>query len=321
MRKDIVAKVPYFGGWSLIFAHKSIKFAKPIKKKTVVTPVAVSMHKQDAEESPADNISFPPLPVSKSLMEKVVNGWVADIGREMIEEAGCQVCGLLTLHKDLTKVSDLENKINFDLLDRSHCFDEEMVTRMEHKSEDDPVKPLPGPVLDTTCDSICTPCLTSLRKHKMPKNALARGLWVGQVPEELSCLTFAEKLLVARVRTNRYIVRVSSGLHKMSGNAIAYSMPVAKVYKELPPPREEFDEVLAFIFTAPVQPTSEKLKKIPLLVSHKRVYRALRWLKLNNIHYADLTISKKNLETYEDNQIPVPITFQKKRTRGWKQKP
>lgn len=172
MRKDVVAKVPYFCGWSLIFAHKSIKFAKPVKKNPVVTPVAVSMHKQDAEESPADNISFPPRPVSKSLMEKVVNGWVADIGRDMIEEAGCQVCGLLTLRKDLTKFSDLEDKINFDLLDRSHCLDEEMVTRMERKSEDDPVKPLPGPVLDTTCDSICTPCLTSLRKHKMPRMPL-----------------------------------------------------------------------------------------------------------------------------------------------------
>ena len=154
----------------------------------------------------------------------------------MIEEAGCQVCGLLTRRSDLTDVNDIHVKLNYDILDVSHYLGDEMVTRKERKCDEDPVEPLPGPVLDRSCEAICGLCISSLKRNKMPKNALARGLWVGEVPEQLSCLTFAEKLLVSRIRTNHFVVRASSGMYKMSCNAISYASPTPKVYKELPPP-------------------------------------------------------------------------------------
>lgn len=186
----------------------------------------------------------------------------------------------------------------------------------ERKSLDEPIKSLPGPVVDPSCDSICNDCLKSLQKRKVPKYALARGLWVGPVPDVLTCLTFAEKLLVARVRTSRYVVRVASGLYRLSGNAIAFSIPTPKIYKELPPPRDELDEVLAFIFTAPVKPLEEQMKNVPLFVSHKRVWNALEWLKLNHGDYADLVLSEKNMKTYEDNKIAVPVVYQKADSDG-----
>ncbi|KLO05484.1 hypothetical protein SCHPADRAFT_801297, partial [Schizopora paradoxa] len=174
---------------------------------------------------------FPPPPPSKTLIEQVINGWVEDVQKDMIEEAGCQVCGLLTLRKDLKSMDSVKDQIDLSLLDRSHLVDEEsMITRKERKSKDDPICSLPGPVIDPSCNGICILCLKSLAKRKVPQNALARGLWIGEVPEVLSCLTYAEKLMVARVRTNHYVVRVSSGLKKMKGNAIAISTPIAKVY-------------------------------------------------------------------------------------------
>jgi hypothetical protein len=39
-----------------------------------------------------------------------------------------------------------------------------------------------------------------------------------------------------------------------------------KIYTVLPPPIKEIDEVLAFIFTGPCQPTEDDFHRIPLLV-------------------------------------------------------
>jgi len=90
----------------------------------------------------------------------------------------------------------------------------------------------------------------------MPTLALANGLWVGDIPNELQNLTYAEQLLIARVRHNRCIVKVSSGMSKMCANVISFSNPMPKIYNVLPPV-EEMDDVLAFIYTGPCKPTKQ----------------------------------------------------------------
>lgn len=89
----------------------------------------------------------------------------------------------------------------------------------------------------------------------MPTLALANGLWVGKIPDELRDLTYAEQLLIARVHHNRCIVKVSSGMSKMHANAMSFSNPMPEIYNVLSPPIEEMDEVLAFIYTHPCKPT------------------------------------------------------------------
>jgi hypothetical protein len=64
-------------------------------------------------------------------------------------------------------------------------------------------------------------------------------------------LTYAEQLLIARVRHNRCIVKVSSGMSKMCANAISFSNPMPKIYNVLPAPAEDMDDVLTFIYTGP----------------------------------------------------------------------
>lgn len=68
----------------------------------------------------------------------------------------------------------------------------------------------------------------------MPTLALANGLWIGKIPEELRDLTYAEQMLIARVHHNRCIVKVSSGMSKMRANAISFSNPMPKIYNILP---------------------------------------------------------------------------------------
>jgi len=44
--------------------------------------------------------------------------------------------------------------------------------------------------------TICLTCHRFLCSNHRPANALARGLWVGDVPEVLKTLTLAERILV-----------------------------------------------------------------------------------------------------------------------------
>jgi len=70
------------------------------------------------------------------------------------------------------------------------------------------------------------------------------------------------------------IVKVSSGMYKMRANAISFSNPMPKIYNVLPPPIEEMDEVLAFIYTGPCKPTKADFKWTPMLVRCLKVSKA-----------------------------------------------
>jgi hypothetical protein len=78
----------------------------------------------------------------------------------------------------------------------------ELQERLRSKSSD-PVKELRGPILAPGCNKACPICVESLDKKKVPTLALANGLWIGEIPDELQGLTYAEQLLIARVCHNR----------------------------------------------------------------------------------------------------------------------
>jgi hypothetical protein len=88
----------------------------------------------------------------------------------------------------------------------------------------------------------------------VPHNALARGLWLGDVPEELSSLRYIEKLLIQKVCVSGCFIWVaSSGMRKMVAHAIAFESPVARVYHSLPPPVEDLMKSLPFCLQAHVK--------------------------------------------------------------------
>ena len=192
------------------------------------------------------DMEFPPLPPSTKLCQNIVADFCADTSPGVFEEAGCAVCGKLT---PICKMEELAEVENINLLKTDG------VTRKARCKSSDPVSELRGPILAPDCDRVCPLCVESLEKNKVPTLALANGLWVGKIPDELRDLTYAEQLLIARVRHNRCIVKVSSGMSKMHANAISFSNPMPKIYNVLPPPIEEMDDVLAFIYTGPCKPT------------------------------------------------------------------
>jgi hypothetical protein len=247
---------------------------------------------------------FPPEPLSKNLTHTIASGFCKAMAPSRFVESGCAVCGRLTIKSELIKLSEIEWDLG--LLAR----DGEGVTRLERFAEVDSIQEIKGPILDPKCDSVCKGCDHILLTGHVPIMALANDLWIGDVPEQLQGLSYAEKLLVARVRHNRCVVKVSSsGMHKMKANAITFANPMPKIYHVLPPPQEELDDVLAFIFTGPCRPTEDDLKRTPLLVRRNKVAHALEWLKLNHVAYKDLEISYDNLNAYPENGPPVVIDY------------
>ncbi|EIN03421.1 hypothetical protein PUNSTDRAFT_117025 [Punctularia strigosozonata HHB-11173 SS5] len=94
----------------------------------------------------------------------------------------------------------------------------------------------------------------------------------------------------------------------MRANAVVFPQPVVKIYRVLPPPREDLDDVLAIMWTGPTAPVSSDFKRVPFLVRQKEVYEALSWLKANHSDYADVTVSLDNLKQYSDTLPPVHIS-------------
>jgi len=249
----------------------------------------------------ANNIKFPPSPPSESLLHKIISGFIADTEPSKFEEAGCASCGLLCKTKNLISLDSISCSLT--PLIRSE------ITRMERHAHNEPIQDIPGPVIDTECNHICTECHSYLQKNQIPPFALARGFWIGKVPKQLTSLTYVEKLLIARVRHNRCVVKVASGRYKMRANAITFQHPISKIYNTLPPSCSELDEILAVVFTGPCQPTIDDIKRTPFLVRRNKVYEALKWLKLNHIDYYDIDISNKNLNEYPECDAPVSIEY------------
>ena len=250
---------------------------------------------------PQINVEFPPAPLDKCLSDIIIEQACNRMKVQNIGETGCAVCGELKPLQNMTRLKAVKQQLR--ILASSG------VTRIERKNNHDSLREYKGPVLDYNCTMICNLCRGSIRNGKIPKLALANGLWIGDVPHQLKCLNFLEKMLVARVRHTCAFVKVASGMRKMIANVVAFQSPVPKVYNILPPPRDDLDEVLAILYTGPCKPTPDDLKRLPFFVRRNNVINALEWLKLNHRDYADIEISEQNLQQYSETEIPVSIEF------------
>lgn len=244
---------------------------------------------------------FPPPPASDDLVGRCISGFVDDTCPDVFEEAGCAVCGQLTPRRTLRPLVEISDLLTL--------LEGEGVTCRERFSVTDPISELDGPVLDPTCDHVCQECMSTLAAGRLPLKSLANNLWIGSIPEQLRDLTYAERVLIARVRHNRCVVRVASGRGRLSANAIMFSNPTATVWRMLPPSVDELSEVLAVVFMGPVRPAEDDWGRTPMLVRRNRVADALSWLKLNHRDYEDLEVPVDNLESYPLCGIPVGVQY------------
>ena len=204
------------------------------------------------------SVEFPPAPLDKNLIRPIIKQACSRMKVHNISETGCAVCGELKPCHSMSKLKSVRRQL--DILTASG------VSRIERKNSSSRLCEYTGPILDYNCSMICNPCRGAIRNGKIPKLALANGLWIGDVPPQLKCLNFVERLLVARIRHTCAYVKVASGMRKMTANVIAFQSPVPKVYNILPPPHDDLDDVLAILYTGSCKPTHDDLTRLPFFV-------------------------------------------------------
>lgn len=277
-------------------------FHPRLLKLTKLSPNIIITEPNTDNNKNNDNITFPPKPITDADRNNIISSFISETSPDFIEETGCAMCGELQPKHSSILLSSLEDKMLY-------LKQYNTITRKERKQESDLIEIIDDLVIDRNCTHVCISCANCIRQQKIPKNALANGLWIGDIPKELSDLTWIEKRLIARVRLLTYVVQVSSGRQKMKGNVIAFANPTPKIYSILPPPLDELDQLLAVVFVGPTRPTDEELRRTPLLVRRNSVAIALRWLKLNHTDYHDIDISENNLNEYPSNDIPLTFIY------------
>jgi hypothetical protein len=141
---------------------------------------------------------FPPRPLSMKENHKILTRYCKTISPRSFMERGCAVCGYLTAIKQLTPLTEYKGNLNI-LVGPG-------VTRRERFSLADPIQELEGPILADDCSDICVDCQVCVDNGVVPKLALSRHNWIGPIPDALKDLSFAENIMIAKIRHNRCVV-------------------------------------------------------------------------------------------------------------------
>lgn len=162
-------------------------------------------------------------------------------------------------------------------------------------------------------DYICDNCLKKIRSNELPSTCILNNLDSGDIPEELSSLNDYEKILIQRAKVFQVVQRLGT----ISKKNLPHSMRVQNLKGRtfhLPLPLEETMKKLCST-TDPINRNHELyvlIRGIPTkskivwenLVNLEKVFKALMWLKNNNILYETIEMPKcsDNLIAWLDNK-------------------
>jgi hypothetical protein len=164
--------------------------------------------------------------------------------------------------------------------------------------------------------STCKTYYVSLKNNKMPKLALANGLWIGITPKILPKLTMVEKTLIARYYCRTMLVKLrytnkrsTTSQRALEGNVVNFAHERAvKLLNMLPMSLESLFDTIATHFVGSSHPPVELVKSCKLLYVCKYVVTiSLTWLKMNHIGYKNTTMNMDVLNTLPKNDIRKPI--------------
>ncbi|KAF9014637.1 hypothetical protein BDZ89DRAFT_887173, partial [Hymenopellis radicata] len=153
-------------------------------------------------------------------------------------------------------------------------------------------------------------CYRCIKHHafiSIPIYAWANGCWVGDVPEELAGLTFAEEIVIARAHATKSWIKLNAEhsclrQRAASGNVCLHPHEIIELTSKLPLPMTSlFDEIVVIVVTDGAAATAEMFERTPLLVRRDKVFQALWWLKRHNRLYRDIEIDWPALYGYNPN--------------------
>jgi hypothetical protein len=153
------------------------------------------------------------------------------------------------------------------------------------------------------------------KNNKIPKLALANGLWITIAPKMLPNLTMVEETLIARYHfwTILFKLRYTNkggiiGQHALKGNIVSFAQNfehAIEVLDELPLSLESLSDFVFVHFVNNTHPSIEVVKSCKFLYVRKYVVTLwLTWMKSNHIEYRCTTINMHKLNMLPNDNIP-----------------
>ncbi|KAJ7203076.1 hypothetical protein GGX14DRAFT_302348, partial [Mycena pura] len=101
----------------------------------------------------------------------------------------------------------------------------------------------------------CAKCITGRKFVTLPMLSWANGCWIGTVPPELQCLTYAEELVIARAHSTKCWARITSGAasgpfaqRAAHGNVCVHPHEISELAMVLPRPMSTLYDEICVIF-------------------------------------------------------------------------
>ena len=133
------------------------------------------------------------------------------------------------------------------------------------------------------------------------------GVLQYDVPEELSCLSEGEKLLIQQISVYVPLHHLKYGQLGAQGQIVSFPQDITEICKQLP--RLPNDVSLIRVIKS-FQLQDGEISSKSFMIHKEKVLSALRWLKKFNVLYADIEIIEENMSWIENGinqQLPPTI--------------
>ena len=306
--------------------------ALPSAMQAVITETAHSKKRKrehflaesEVEVGSSQKRTKPTDPFFNTVSEECRRSWIAKFidstSSKALAISTCAVCAgrFFSSEVQQIQVTQLQEKKKL-IPARNHPAHILTYGMLLHRSHDATRLASDGVLWVNTCDS----CRKLLLQNKTPPLALANGMWIGDVPSELSILSLPERMLVARYLPTAHIVKLypkrkgarnwsSQGMQSgVQGNVSTYRLNTADIAEmtdaQIMPPSSSI--LAATIGVTFVGPKNIPQKTLPafLRVNRNRVRDALQWLKTNNPLYRSIVISDSRLNALPLDGVPSEI--------------
>lgn len=149
-----------------------------------------------------------------------------------------------------------------------------------------------------TINNFCSRCRSNKNKPIFSHENKALPTWIKdnkvmyELPQELSHLTIAEKLLIQRVSPLVPVIHIKNGILGVRGHIVSFFQDISGIAKALP--RLPSEVSMVKVIRDSRTRCGNQIKKA-FTVDKRRVLSALLWLKKNNILYKDIDIDEGRL--------------------------
>ncbi|KAF8426441.1 hypothetical protein L210DRAFT_3420646, partial [Boletus edulis BED1] len=235
-------------------------------------------------------------------------------GTKWTEPPVCAVCA--QYHDDATAVDLSDSSVNLDCLQVEDefivrkCIIQSLSTRFSF------VNPLlDGLMLDrqgivqdnrkAAVIKVCSECRHALTKKKVPRCALANGLYRGELPAQFHDLTWVEEKICAIYCTTAHVTRLfqssdPSQPKVFHGNTCAHDVNIISTASVLPRTPADVAGFLSVVFVGP-RKFDPKSLGTTFRVRKSKIWAFLVWLKRHNRLYTDIPIDPDVVELYPDD--------------------